>query len=81
MCELAVDALLKVSALRRTCDNITTVVIGFDNFFSSLLEYTNAGKFEACECEVIEDSVLHAVYAPYLNSASRVASISLSAGR
>jgi len=36
MCGLAVDALLKVSSARRTCDNITTVVIGFDNFFEKL---------------------------------------------
>jgi serine/threonine protein phosphatase PrpC len=36
LCRLAVDALLKVSAIRRTVDNITVVVIGFDNFVTKL---------------------------------------------
>lgn len=33
---LAVDAILKVSAVRRSCDNITAVVIAFDNFYRKI---------------------------------------------
>ena len=32
------DSILKASAIRRSCDNITTVVIVFDNFFRKLDE-------------------------------------------
>lgn len=32
------DSILKVSALRRSCDNITAVVIAFDNFYRMLDE-------------------------------------------
>lgn len=31
-CGVAVDAILKTSALRKSCDNITAVLIAFDNF-------------------------------------------------
>lgn len=31
-CGLAVDAILRTSALRKSCDNITAVFIAFDNF-------------------------------------------------
>lgn len=33
LCGLAVDAILKTSALRRSNDNITVVFVAFDNFF------------------------------------------------
>ena len=33
---LAVDSILKACAMRRSCDNITTVVIAFDNFYRKL---------------------------------------------
>ena len=33
---LAVDSILKSSATRRSCDNITAVVITFDNFYKQL---------------------------------------------
>jgi hypothetical protein len=33
LCGLTVDAILKTCAVRRTCDNITVVIIGFDNFY------------------------------------------------
>jgi len=81
MCGLAVDALLKVCSLRRSADNITTVVVGFDNFFEKLQEYRNTGSFDCLEYPVIEDTLLHPIYAPYLNqSQSRPQSISLSTG-
>lgn len=35
---LAVDSILKACAMRRSCDNITSVVIGFDNFYRRLDE-------------------------------------------
>jgi hypothetical protein len=68
MCGLAVDSLLKVCALRRTCDNITTVVIAFDNFFRVLQEYTNKGRMSAAESEIIEDITMEPVCAPYLKN-------------
>ena len=80
MCGLAVDALLKVSSYRRTCDNITTVVIGFDNFFEKLKEYTATGSFDCIDAPVIEDTILHPVYAPWMQNHTRPASISLSTG-
>jgi len=33
-----VDAILKASSIRKTCDNITTVLITFDNFYKNLDE-------------------------------------------
>ena len=38
MAGLTVDSILKASAIRRSCDNITTVVIVFDNFYKKLDE-------------------------------------------
>lgn len=35
---LSVDAILKTCAMRRGCDNITSVVIAFDNFYRKLDE-------------------------------------------
>ena len=35
---LAVDSILKTCAMRRSCDNITSVVIAFDNFYRKLDE-------------------------------------------
>lgn len=35
-CGLAVDGLIKASALRKSCDNLTAVVIAFDGFETSL---------------------------------------------
>ena len=35
---LAVDSILKTCAMRRSCDNITSVVIAFDNFYRRLDE-------------------------------------------
>jgi hypothetical protein len=41
MCGKAVDAVLKTSALRKTCDNITAVLIAFDNFENLIASYSN----------------------------------------
>ena len=68
MCGLAVDALLKVTSLRRSADNITTVVVGFDNFFEKLKEYKSTGSFDCLDSPVIEDTILHPIYAPYHQS-------------
>jgi hypothetical protein len=38
-CGKAVDAVLKTSALRKSCDNITAVLIAFDNFENLLASY------------------------------------------
>lgn len=51
---LSVDSILKASALRRSCDNITTVVIVFDNFFRKLDELQGKSLFSN-DKEIIEE--------------------------
>ena len=41
---LAVDSILKACAMRRSCDNITSVVIGFDNFYRKLDQVKRGAK-------------------------------------
>jgi serine/threonine protein phosphatase PrpC len=36
---LAVDSILKTAALRKGCDNLTVVIIAFDNFENLLSNY------------------------------------------
>ena len=59
MAGLAVDSVLKTCAMRRSCDNITSVVIGFDNFYRKLDECRKGAKFRQVlttnDHEVIED--------------------------
>ena len=43
---LSVDAILKSCAMRRSCDNITTVVIAFDNFYRKLDETKSTQRFD-----------------------------------
>ena len=50
---LSVDAILKCSAMRRSCDNITTVIITFDNFYQKLDEYKRIGVKQA-ETEILQ---------------------------
>ena len=59
------DALLKVSAIRRTVDNITVVVIGFDNFVNKLEQFENS---KAAEHPIIEELLMEPVWAPYLEN-------------
>jgi len=47
ICGLAVDSLLKCCAMRRTCDNITVVVVAFDNFFSAVDSFTQINSVHA----------------------------------
>ena len=49
---MAVDAVLKVSALRKGCDNITAVIIAFDHF-ESLID--REGALEDLEEEGLEE--------------------------
>ena len=55
MCGLTVDALLKTCAVRRTCDNITVVIIGFDNFYTKLSEYSNTKRMQSIDHDIIEE--------------------------
>lgn len=41
MCGKGVDAVIKASALRKSCDNITVVLIAFDNFENLIESYKN----------------------------------------
>ena len=58
---LAVDSILKTCAMRRSCDNITSVVIAFDNFYRKLDECKsasskiNSGAFMGNDHEVFEE--------------------------
>ena len=52
---LAVDSILKISATRRSCDNITAVVIAFDNFYRQIDEKVNLIKKQSLDYEVIEE--------------------------
>ena len=53
------DSILKTCAMRRSCDNITSVVIAFDNFYRKLDESkrgTRIGKtLISNDHEVIEE--------------------------
>ena len=51
---LAVDSILKSSAVRRSCDNITTVVIVFDNFYRKLDELQGKSPYSN-DKEIIEE--------------------------
>ena len=51
---LAVDSILKASAVRRSCDNITTVVIVFDNFYRRLDEIQGKGTL-INDTEIMEE--------------------------
>lgn len=59
MAGLAVDSILKTCAMRRSCDNITSVVISFDNFYRRLDEckrfYRSGSAFTSNDHEVFEE--------------------------
>jgi hypothetical protein len=65
LCGLTVDAILKTCAVRRTCDNITVVIIGFDNFYSTLAEYETTKNIKSIDHEVIEEITMEPKYAPW----------------
>lgn len=57
------DAVLKTSALRKSCDNITAVLIAFDNFENSIASYqTNEGL------NINEDQIEEILLEPILES-------------
>ena len=51
---LAVDSILKSSAVRRSADNITAVTITFDNFYRSLDDAKARNSMQILDYEVIE---------------------------
>ena len=49
--------------MRRTVDNITVVVVGFDNFLTKLEQYAAAERSD--DHPIIEELLMEPVYAPY----------------
>ena len=66
MCGVAVDSALKISALRKTLDNITVVMIAFDAFYTRLDSYVSKGSIHAQESEIIENVTIKPIHAPWL---------------
>ena len=56
---MAVDAVIKTSALRKSCDNITAVLIAFDNFENLLTSYQDGGV--NIKEEMIEEILLEPI--------------------
>lgn len=65
LCGLTVDAILKTCAVRRTCDNITVVIIGFDNFYSTLAQYEKSKSMQSIDHDIIEEVTMEPKYAPW----------------
>ena len=65
------DSILKACAMRRSCDNITAVVIGFDNFYRRLDEAKSGSRagqlLTSNDFEVIEEVDMHPVDDPLLD--------------
>jgi hypothetical protein len=59
-CGLAVDAILKTSAYRKSCDNLTTVIIAFDNF-ENLLTHKSTDNLNSFSEEQIEEILLEPI--------------------
>ncbi|CDW84725.1 protein phosphatase 2c containing protein [Stylonychia lemnae] len=58
-CGLAVDSILKTSALRKACDNLTAVIIAFDNFESLINNYkSNEQNQDYVNEDTIEEIML-----------------------
>lgn len=51
---LAVDSVLKASAVRRSADNITAVTITFDNFYKALDEFKLKNSITSCDYDIME---------------------------
>jgi len=66
LCANAVDAVLKTTALRRSADNITVVLVAFDNFFD-LIRSSN-GDVSKFEHQQIELKSLDLHRPPYINN-------------
>jgi hypothetical protein len=66
LCGVGVDAALKVSAIRKTLDNITVVMIAFDQFYTKLDNYAAKGSVYAGESDIIECMTLKPEHAPWL---------------
>jgi len=56
LCSKAVDAILKLTAVRRSADNLTVVVIAFDNFFDHVRK--SEGNISQFEHEQIDISMI-----------------------
>lgn len=61
-CGLGVDAILKTSALRKSCDNLTAVLIAFDNFENLLQSYkTSENQLSGINEDQIEEILLEPI--------------------
>jgi hypothetical protein len=50
---MAVDSILKTSALRKGCDNLTAVMIAFDNFESLISKHPISRREDSYQEEAI----------------------------
>lgn len=66
---IAVDAVLKTSAVRRSADNITVVFIAFDNFFKLVKE--SRGDITKFEPTQIQLSMIELLQPPDAESSAR----------
>ena len=63
MCARAVDAVIRTTALRRSADNITVVMVAFDNFFDLVRESRgDTSKFEHQQIELKQIDLLRPPY-------------------
>lgn len=63
ICAKAVDTVLKTTAIRRSADNITVVMVAFDNFFDLVRESKGEiTKFEHAQIELKQIDLLRPPY-------------------
>lgn len=61
-CGAAVDSIIKACALRKGCDNLTAVIVAFDNFENMIANYCQSdSKFDFIKEDAIEEILLEPI--------------------